>query len=83
MSDPLSISAGIIAVLQLTASMVQYLNEMKDTSKDRQSLLVEISSVSNLLYTLKDLAERAQIRQVQGLLCTLLLTSLQAHNLLL
>ena len=60
MSDPLSISASIIAVLELTASVVQYLSDMKDASKDRQTLLVEISSVSSLLYTLKDLAERAE-----------------------
>jgi hypothetical protein len=59
MSDPLSISASIVAILQLTATVVQYLHDMKDVFKDCQSLLVEISSVSSLLYTLKDLAKRA------------------------
>lgn len=60
MADPLSISASIVTILQLTASVAQYLNDIKDASKERQSLLVEISSVSSLLYTLKGLAERAQ-----------------------
>ncbi|KAI9871132.1 MAG: hypothetical protein M1830_003282, partial [Pleopsidium flavum] len=60
MADPLSITAGIIAVLQLTTTAVQYLNDVKDAPKDRQAILIEISTVSGFLHTLKDLAERMQ-----------------------
>lgn len=61
MADPLSISASIIAVLQLTGTVVQYLNDAKGASEDRQRILAEISSTSGVLYLLKDLAERAQL----------------------
>jgi len=60
MSDPLSISASIIAVLQLTRTVVQYLNDVKGASEDRQRILAEISSTSGVLFLLKDLADRAQ-----------------------
>ncbi|KAI9873035.1 MAG: hypothetical protein M1830_000904 [Pleopsidium flavum] len=60
MADPLSITAGIIAVLQLTTTAVQYLNDVKDAPTDRQQILIEISTVSGFLHTLKDLAERMQ-----------------------
>jgi hypothetical protein len=60
MADPLSISASIIAILQLTGTVVQYLNDAKGASEDRQRILAEISSISGVLFLLKDLAERAQ-----------------------
>ncbi len=60
MAEPLSITAGIIAVLQLTAKAVQYLNDVKDAPTDRQQILIEISTVSGFLHTLKDLAEKMQ-----------------------
>lgn len=60
MTDPLSTSASIIAVLQLTGTVVQYLNDAKGASEDRQRILAEISSTSGVLFLLKDLAERAQ-----------------------
>jgi hypothetical protein len=63
MTDPLSISASIIAVLQLTSTVVQYLNDAKDASGDRQRLLGEVASASGLLYCLKDLGERAKWSQ--------------------
>jgi hypothetical protein len=60
MADPLSISASIIAILQLTGTVVQYLNNAKGASEDRQRILAQISSTSGVLFLLKDLAERAQ-----------------------
>lgn len=60
MGDPLSITASIIAVLQLTGVVVKYLNDINDGSKDRHSILVEISSINGLLFSLKDLACRAE-----------------------
>lgn len=59
MADPLSISASIVAILQLTGTVVQYLNDVNGASEDRQRILTEISSTSGVLFLLKDLAERA------------------------
>jgi hypothetical protein len=58
--DPLSISASIIAILQLSGTVVQYLNGMKDAHKDRQIILDEVSSAIGILFLLKDHAERAR-----------------------
>ena len=51
--DPLSITAGIIAVLQLTSSLTTYLLEIKSASKDRVRYLQEASDLSKLLVDLK------------------------------
>ncbi|KAH7156643.1 hypothetical protein EDB81DRAFT_867642 [Dactylonectria macrodidyma] len=58
MGDPLSITASIVAVLQLTGTVVTYLNDVKEASKDRNQILLEISNTRGLLLSLKDLAER-------------------------
>ena len=58
--DPLSISASIIQILQFTSTVVQYLNDVKDASKECLKIRDEISSTSFLLYMLKDRAEHAQ-----------------------
>ena len=50
MADPLSISASIIAVLQLTSIVAQYLQDVQGASNERQRLLDEVSSVSGMLY---------------------------------
>ncbi|KFY74396.1 hypothetical protein V499_05573 [Pseudogymnoascus sp. VKM F-103] len=50
--DPLSITASIIAVVQLTSVIIGCLNDLKDTSKDRAQCAIEISNVSDLLVTL-------------------------------
>jgi hypothetical protein len=60
MGDPLSVSASIVAVLQLTGTVVQYLNDVKEAPKDRQRILSELSVASGILYLLRDLAERPQ-----------------------
>ena len=60
MADPLSISSSIIAILQLTGTVVGYINDSRGASEDRRKLLTEITSVSGFLYLLKDSAERAQ-----------------------
>jgi hypothetical protein len=54
MADPLSISASITALLQLTSRVVQYINSVKDASKECFRIRDEISSASFLLYMLKD-----------------------------
>lgn len=51
--DPLSITASIIAVLQLTAKVLAYLNDVKDAPKDRVQCAIETSNVYNLLLNLR------------------------------
>ncbi|KAI9689885.1 MAG: hypothetical protein M1822_009767 [Bathelium mastoideum] len=51
--DPLSLTASIIALIQLTGTVVEYLNDVKDASKDRARCAIETSNVYNLLVNLK------------------------------
>ncbi|KFY31446.1 hypothetical protein V493_01097 [Pseudogymnoascus sp. VKM F-4281 (FW-2241)] len=57
--DPLSVTASIIAIVQLTSVIIGYLNDVKDSSKDRARCAIEISNVSNLLVTLLYRVEEA------------------------
>jgi hypothetical protein len=59
MADPLSISASIIAVLQLTSTVIGYISEVSTASKDRQRVLLEVSSTQGILSALKGLGENA------------------------
>jgi hypothetical protein len=56
--DPLSISSGIAALLQLTSTVIQYLIDAGDASEGRRELLNEVSSVSGFLFVLKELVEQ-------------------------
>ena len=58
--DPLSISASIIAVLELTGTVIQYPNTVKGAPKDRQRILSELCNVNSTLYVLEDQASQAQ-----------------------
>ena len=51
--DPLSITASIIAVLQLTSKVIQYLDDVEDAPKDRARLVTEASNLYSLLMNLK------------------------------
>ena len=51
--DPLSGTASIIAVLQLSAKVLGYLNDVKDASKDRAKCAVEASNIHSLLINLR------------------------------
>ena len=55
--DPLSISASIAALLALTGTVVNYLKAVRGTSKDSQKILLEVRSVSGLLYQLKEILD--------------------------
>lgn len=59
MSDPLSIAASVIALLQLTATATQYLKDVKHGSADRLRLRDELRSTACLLEMLKDRVEDA------------------------
>src|ERR1700722_16235045 len=61
MADPPSISASITAVLRLTSTIVQYLNDVKDASEECMRIRDEITSASFLLYMLNDHAEQARL----------------------
>ena len=51
--DPLSITASVIAVLDLTAKVVSYLYTFKNASKDQKRYAVEASALFHLLTNLK------------------------------
>ena len=74
--DPLSISASISAVLQLTGTVIQYLNSVKGAPKDRQRLLSELCNVSSMLYVLEDQASQEK----QGNASSSTLLSLNGPN---
>lgn len=59
--DPLSVTASIIAVLQLSAKVLGYLNDVKDASKDRVKCAVEASNVHSLLINLRFRLEEGNI----------------------
>lgn len=50
--DGLSGAASIIAVLQLTAEVIKYLNDVKDAPKECQQCMTEASNLQSLLITL-------------------------------
>lgn len=51
--DPLSFTASIIAVLQLSTKVLGYLNDVKDASKDCEKCTVEALNLYSLLVNLK------------------------------
>jgi hypothetical protein len=51
--DPLSATASVIAILQLSAKVLSYLNEVKDASKDRAQCAIEASNLHSLLVNLR------------------------------
>ena len=56
MADPLSVTASIVAVLQLTAVVIKYTQELRTSSKDAGKLLLELSSLRGIIVGLEDLA---------------------------
>ncbi len=60
MADPLSVTAGIIAVLQLLQTTISYLKGIKDGSADRHQLRLETRNTIHLLEILKDHVEDAE-----------------------
>jgi hypothetical protein len=58
--DPLSLTASITALLGTTAQIIQYLNDVKDASKEKRSLASEAASLLGFLTDLKYRAEEAE-----------------------
>jgi hypothetical protein len=51
--DPLSATASIIAILQLSSKVVAYLTNVRDASKERKKCAVETSTLHSLLLNLR------------------------------
>ncbi|KAL8716709.1 MAG: hypothetical protein Q9181_008396, partial [Wetmoreana brouardii] len=58
--DPLSVSASIVALLQLTGTVINYLSDIRDGPAELQRIRSEVSSISVILITLQDQADRAK-----------------------
>lgn len=58
--DPLSVTASIIAILQLTSTVINSLNDAKDASKDQARCATEASNVYFLLTNLRYRLEEAK-----------------------
>jgi hypothetical protein len=61
--DPLSITASISAVLQLSIKVFEYLNNVKGASKDRTKCATEMSNLYSLLHRLRDHVEEGDPTQ--------------------
>lgn len=59
--DPLSITASVIALCQLTNKVVLYLNDVKDAPKECQQCIVEVSNLLGPLISLRYRSEQSQI----------------------
>ena len=55
--DPLSVSASIIALLELASNVTGYLNSVRNGSEDRGKVLSEITSVNCILFSLQEIAD--------------------------
>lgn len=55
--DPLSTTASIIAILQLSSEIFKYVNTVADASKDRDRLRHEAKACRNILQQLVDEAD--------------------------
>ncbi|RAQ99167.1 ankyrin repeat domain-containing protein [Stemphylium lycopersici] len=61
--DPLSVTASIIAVLQLSAKVLEYLSDVRDAPKERSHCEAEISNLSALLRALRDHVQTQDLSQ--------------------
>jgi hypothetical protein len=61
--DPLSATASVIAILQLSAKVLAYLNDVKDASKGYAQCTIEASNVYNLLTNLRFRLEEGHAHQ--------------------
>ena len=58
--DPLDTTASIIAILQLSAKLIEYINTAAGATKDRKRLRKEVRACSNILQQLKDEADDSE-----------------------
>ena len=60
MGDPLNVVTNITAIVQLGESVVGYISDVRDAPKERNRILIEISSANSLLFALKGLISKAE-----------------------
>ena len=58
--DPLSGSASIVALLQLTSTVIKYLSDVRDGPKELQRIRLEVSSILSILIILQGRAVQAK-----------------------
>ena len=58
--DPLSLTASIIAVLQLTSTLTSYISEARNATADQVKVAVEAGNLYSLLTTLRFRVEEAR-----------------------
>ena len=58
--DPLSITASIIAILQLTTTLTSYINDVRHATREQAKVAVEASNLYSLLTTLRFRVEEAK-----------------------
>ena len=58
--DPLSVSASIVALLQLSSRVIGYLSDVKSGPRELQKLRLEVCSILPILSILQDEAEQAK-----------------------
>ena len=58
--DPLSVTASIIAVLQLTGTLIGYLNDVRNASSEQRNVAIEASNLYGLLTSLRYRIEAVQ-----------------------
>ena len=51
--DPLSITAGVIAIVGLTTKLTDFLSEVKNASDQQKTLAIEVSNLSFLMTSLR------------------------------
>ncbi len=61
--DLVSFAASIIAILQLSSTVIGYLNDVKDAPKDRARCATEASNLFNLLNNLRYRLEEVDTNQ--------------------
>jgi hypothetical protein len=61
--DPLSITAGIIGILDLANKVIHYLDDVKNASEDRVRCALEVSSMNTLFLTLKYRLEKESSKE--------------------
>lgn len=53
MSDPLSITAGVIAIVDATSKLLKYFNDVREAPKQRADCEIELSELYSLLISVK------------------------------
>jgi hypothetical protein len=60
MAEGLALTASIVAILQLSGAVINVLATAYAGTEDRNEIMAELSSITGVLFHLKDLVERSQ-----------------------